>query len=86
MNERKSDKSADSESEKVVVSFYSTQNTSEQIDDILFFLKKRLPFEKRKKLTKSNLYETGFKILIEDYNTNGEESQLWKAVQELLID
>lgn len=86
MNEQKSDKIDDSESEKVLVSFYLSQKTSEQIDDILFYLKKQLPFEKRRKLTKSILYETGFKILIEDYKEKGEESQLSKAIQALLIN
>lgn len=86
MNEQKSDKVDDSESEKVLVSFYLSQKTSEQIDDILFYLKKQLPFEKRRKLTKSILYETGFKILIEDYKENGKESRLSKAIQNLLID
>lgn len=86
MNGQKSDKIDDSESEKVLVSFYLSQKTSEQIDDILFYLKKQLPFEKRRKLTKSIFYETGFKILIEDYNKKGEESRLSKAIQDLLID
>ena len=86
MNERKSDKSENSESEKILVSFYLSQKTSEQVDDLLFYLKKGLPFEKRKKLTKSSFFETGFKILIEDYHTNGEKSRLWRAVQELLIN
>lgn len=84
MNGQKSDKIDDSESEKVLVSFYLSQKTSEQIDDILFYLKKQLPFEKRRKLTKSFFYETGFKILIDEYNEKGKESHLWKAVQNLL--
>ena len=86
MNGQKSDKPDEQESEKILVSFYLSQKTSEQIDDILFYMKKRLPFEKRRKLTKSTFYETGFKILIEDYNNKGEESRLWKAIQELLVN
>lgn len=82
--EKKSDKSDEVENEKILVSFYLSQKTSEQIDDILFYVKKRLPFEKRRKLTKSTFYEIGFKILIEDYNTKGEESPLLKAIQDLL--
>lgn len=86
MNGQKSDKIGDSKNEKVLVSFYLSQKTSEQIEDILFYLKKQLPFEKRRKLTKSVLYETGFKILIEDYKKKGKESSLSKAVEDLLID
>lgn len=84
MSGRTGNKAVDSENEKVLVSFYLSQKTSEQIDDILFYIKKRLPFEKRRKLTKTTFYEIGFKILIEDYNDNSEESSLWKAIQELL--
>lgn len=58
--------------------------TSEQVDDIIFYVKKQLPFENRRKLTKSTFYELGVKILIEDYNKEGEDSLWWKAVQELL--
>lgn len=82
--EKKSDKSDEVENEKILVSFYLSQKTSEQIDDILFYVKKRLPFEKRRKLTKSTFYEIGFKILIEDYNAKGEESRLLKTIQDLL--
>ncbi len=86
MNGQKSNKPDEPENEKILVSFYLSQETSEQIDDILFYVKKRLPFEKRRKLTKSVFYETGFKVLIEEYNAKGEESSLWKAIQELLIN
>lgn len=84
MNGQKSNKPGESEKGKVLVSFYLSQRTSEQIDEILFYIKKRLPFDKRRKLTKSVFYETGFKILIEDYNNKVEENQLWKAIEELL--
>lgn len=86
MNGQKFDKPDDSESEKVLVSFYLSQRTSEQIDDILFYLKKRLPFDKRRKLTKSTFYEIGLKILIEEHNSKGEESRLWEAIQDLLMN
>ena len=83
MNDKKEDKLDDS-GDKILVSFYLSPKTLEKIDDLLFFVKKQLPIEKRRKLTKSVFYETGFKILIEDYNINGEESPLLKAIQELM--
>jgi len=84
MNGQKPEKPDESEGEKILVSFYLSQKTSEQIDDILFYIKKQLPFENRRKLTKSTFYETGFKILIADYQAKGEDSQLWRTIQELL--
>jgi hypothetical protein len=51
-------------------------------DDFLFYVKKRLPVENRRKLTKFVFYEIGLIIAIEDFNQKGEESSLWKAIQE----
>jgi hypothetical protein len=84
MSEKNFKKSDEPEGEKILVSFYLSQKSSEQVDDILFYIKKRLPFEKRRKLTKSTFYELGLKLIIEDYNKKGEESPLWKAIQKLL--
>lgn len=84
MKDKKVDKSNEQEGEKILVSFYLSPKTLEKIDDLVFYVKKRLPIDKRRKLTKSVFYETGFKILIEDYNSKGEESVLLKALQELM--
>jgi hypothetical protein len=84
MNDKKVDKTDDQDGDKILVSFYLSPKTLEKIDDLIFYVKKRLPIEKRRKLSKSIFYETGFKILIEDYNSKGEESLLLKAIQELM--
>ncbi len=84
MNDKKIDKIDDSEGDKILVSFYLLPKTFEKIDDILFYVKKRLPIEKRRRLTKSVFYEAGLQVLIEDYNAKGEESSLLKAIQELM--
>jgi hypothetical protein len=76
----------ENEGDKILVSFYLSPKTLEKIDDLVFYVKKQLPFEKRRKLSKSVFYETGFKVLIEDYNSKGEESLLLKALQELMRD
>ena len=81
MNENKPD---ENEGDKILVSFYLSPKTLEKLDDLVFYVKKQLPIEKRRKLSKSVFYETGFKVLIEDYNSNGEESLLLKAIQELM--
>jgi len=84
MGEENLIESDESSNEKIMVSVYLSQKTSEQVDDVIFYIKKRLPFENRRKLTKSTFYELGVKILIEDYNKKGEDSLWWKAVQKLL--
>ena len=65
MNDKKVEK-IDNSDEKILISFYVFPTTMERLDDLLFYMKKRLPIEKRRKLTKSVFYETGFKILIEE--------------------
>lgn len=81
MNSKKV-KRGQSSDDKYLVSFYLSATTCEKIDDLLFYLKKRIPMGKRRRLTKSMFYETGFKILIEEYNSKGEESNLWKAIHQ----
>lgn len=84
MNDKKVEKIDNSADDKILISFYVSPATMERLDDLLFYMKKRLPIEKRRKLTKSVFYETGFKILIEEYNTKGEECRLWRAIEELM--
>lgn len=84
MNDIKIDKTEEFDGDKILVSFYLSPVTLEKIDDLLFYVKKRLPIARRRSLTKSVFYETGFKILIEEYEAEGEESSLLKAIQELM--
>lgn len=76
------EKATNSENEKIAINFYITLDTLEKIEDFLFLVKKRLPIEKRRRLTRSVFYEIGLKIAIEDFNKRGEESSLWKAIYE----
>lgn len=84
MNDKKVNNIDTSSEDKILISFYVFPDTLERLDDLLFYMRKQLPVGKRRKLTKSIFYETGFKILIEEYNEKGKESRLWKAVQNLL--
>lgn len=85
MDDKRKAKTDNSDSTaKVLVSFYLLHETFEKIDDILFYIKKRLPIEKRRRLTKTVFYEAGIQVLIEDYNAKGEESSLLKAIQKLI--
>lgn len=67
MNNKNVNKSGNSADDKIQVNFYLSIKTLDNIDDLLFYVKKRLPIEKRRKLTKSNFYETCIKIVIDDY-------------------
>lgn len=84
MNETKTEKYKESESDRIPINFYVSSTTIETIDDALFYVKKRLPLEKRKKLSKSVFCEICLKIMLDEYNSKGESSSLWRAVQELI--
>lgn len=86
MDEKKTENIANSEDNKILVSFYLSPKTLEKVDDFLFYAKKRLPIGKRRKLTKSVFYETALKIIIEDQKLKGEDSPLWKAIYEIIQD
>lgn len=83
MNGKKDDNQNNSDSKRILISFYLSTDTLEKLDDVLFYARKRLPIGKRRKLTKSVLYEVGLKMVIEDYNEKEEDSFLWRAVNKL---
>ncbi len=84
MNGKKDGNQNNSDSKRILISFYLSTDTLEKLDDVLFYARKRLPIGKRRKLTKSVLYEIGLKMVIEDYHEKEEESFLWKAVDKLV--
>lgn len=72
--------------EKYLISVYISAKTAEKIDDCMFGMKKRMPMDKRRKLTKSIFCEIGLRLAVEEYNRTGEESPLWKEIANLLND
>ena len=83
MKEKAGDKSINSEADRILISFYLSTDTIEKLEDVLFYARKFLPVGKRRKLTKSVLYEIGLKMVIEDYHGKGENSSLIKTINEL---
>ena len=83
MNDDKK-KIAGNEADKIAISFYLTSEALEKIDDFIFYTRKRLPIDKRRKLSRSVFYEIGLKTVIEDFNIKGEQSALWKAICALI--
>ena len=84
MNEKKDGKPVNPKSNRILISFYLSTDTLEKLDDVLFYARKRLPIGKRRKLTKSVLYEIGLKMVIEDYQEKEEKSFLWEAVSKMV--
>lgn len=83
MNDNKN-KGNGNESNKIAVSCYFSIKSIERIDDFLFHVKKRLPIEKRRKLSRSVFYEVGLNTAIEEFDKKGEQSELFKAICEAL--
>lgn len=86
MSGLKTGKPDDTEKDKISVNFYISGETFEKIDDVIYYLRKRLPMDKRRKLSKSVIYEACLKIVLEDYNSKGESSLLWKVIEEMMKD
>jgi hypothetical protein len=84
MNEKNDGKPVNPKSNRILISFYLSTDTLEKLDDVLFYARKRLPISKRRKLTKSVLYEIGLKMVIEDYHEKEEESFLCEAISKLV--
>jgi len=72
--------SVHAKSEKDKVMIHLPIETSEKIDDVIFSLRKRLPRNKRKKLTKSKFYELIALSMLNDLKSMGNESILVKVV------
>lgn len=83
MNRKKSRNAVEEEKSKIAVSLYLSSETIEKIDECLFSAKRRLPIDKRAKVSKSAFCEIALRIAIEEYDRKGEESALWKGIYEL---
>lgn len=84
MNNNKADKLDNINNDKILTSFYLLPSMVEKVDDFLFYAKKGLPIEKRRKLTKTFFYETCLQVVLEEYQEKGEKSSLLKAIYKLL--
>jgi len=71
------------EANKMMVSVYLSTKTVEQVDDFLFYAKKRLPMGSRRKLTKSVFYEAVLRLII-DQHLKDEESPLWNEISKII--
>lgn len=65
---------------KEIVNVYMSRNLTEKIEDLLFNLKKQLPHDKRKKLTRSQFFELILESIILDYEINQINSPIQKII------
>jgi hypothetical protein len=84
MKDKNSEKTTASENEKILVSFYLSPKMLEEVDDFIYHLKKSLPVEKRRKMTKSLFYEASLKVLIQEYRATENEDLLLQVIRDLM--
>ncbi|HEX8377462.1 MAG TPA: hypothetical protein VF602_06550 [Pedobacter sp.] len=70
----------DKNQKKEQMALYISPELIEKVEDLLFNLKKQLPREKRKKLTRSQFLELILESIILDYETNQLNSPIQKIV------
>lgn len=84
MKDKNSEKTTASENEKILVSFYLSPKMLEEVDDFIYHLKKSLPVEKRRKMTKSLFYEASLKVLVQEYRATENEDLLLQVIRDLM--
>ena len=85
MKDKKDDNIFDSEPSKILTSIYLSPKVIEELDEILFLVKRQLPVVTRAKITKSALYATALKMFIESFKSGGvEKSNFAKEIQKLM--
>lgn len=77
---------ANSTDVKEQVSFSIMSEIVESTEETIFFMRKQLSLDKRKKLTKSAFYEIALRVAIADYKDKGQKSTIWKMVEEWIED
>ena len=70
----------DKNQKKEQMAFYTSPELIEKVEDLLFNLKKQLPREKRKKLTRSQLLELILESIIQEYEISQLNSPLQKII------
>ena len=85
MNDKKDDNIFDSEPSKILTSIYLSPKVIEELDEILFLVKKQLPIEQRRRLTKSAFFETALRLVVENVKSDGiEGSYVNEKIQKLM--
>ena len=72
--------------EKEPISIYLPTNLAEQLDDLLFSLRKRLPRYQRKQLTKSIFYELIMSSMVKSFSKNEDQNIPIKIVDDWAKD
>lgn len=75
----------DKNQKKDLVNVYISRELTEKIEDLLFNLKKQLPHNKRKKLTRSQFFELILESMVLDYENSQINSPIQKIVKKWSI-
>jgi hypothetical protein len=59
-----------SKDNKTQVTFYISNDILELVEDTIFYLKKQMPLDKRKKITRSMFFEAAIKFALAEKKTN----------------
>lgn len=70
----------ENKNQKETVNLSLSSEIVEKVEDIIFELRKKIPREKRKKLTRSRFFELALEAVIKDYESSGEKSVIGKMV------
>jgi hypothetical protein len=72
----------DSNQAREKVNLYLSSEVIEKVEDTLFLLRKQLPREKRKKLTRSKLHELILDDILTEFSKMGQSGRLGKIISE----
>ncbi len=61
---------------------YISRELTDEVEELLFALRKQLPREKRKKLTRSEFFELILKSVVLDYRSSQMNSAIQRIVKE----
>ena len=66
---------------KEKVNIYLSSEIVEKIEELVFYFRKQLPPEKRKRLNKSKLYELILEHACAEFSANGQQGILGEIIQ-----
>lgn len=70
--------------QKESIAFYFSTELLERMEELHFHIQRQIPREKRKRLSKSKLYELSLECIVKDYEENKCNALLSKTINEWL--
>jgi hypothetical protein len=70
--------------QKEPISFYIPSELLERLEEQHFLIQRQLPREKRRRFSRSKLFELGLECVMNDYEEHKSDGVLWKKVTDWL--